>query len=66
LAWDAYIMEDAALWNELLIALEMPERTAKQIAEKLPKAIAEMDVISAHNISPFKGKQEVKPQKRWR
>jgi hypothetical protein len=66
LAWDSYMLEDTALWNQLLSAIEAPEKSAKQIADKLPNAIAEMDVISAHNISPFKGKQTVKQQKQQR
>ncbi len=60
LAWDAYMTEDPALWDQLLKAIEMSAAVMKKIADKLPEAIAEMDAVSAHNISPFKRKHSEK------
>ena len=53
LAWDAYMTEAPALWDQMLAAIDIPMTVAQEVNGKLQEAIAEMDAVSAHNISPF-------------
>ncbi len=60
LVWDVYLADNAALWDQLLSAIEVPASATKQIKDNLPKATRELDVLSVHHRSPFKRKQSGK------
>jgi hypothetical protein len=57
LAWDAYRTEDPAIWERLLLAIQIPVLTAEHFEDKLPQATEEMDALSEHHLSPFKYRQ---------
>ncbi len=63
LAWDAYLIEDPALWNKLSLAIDIPAVITEEIQDKLQAATEEMDAVSAHTISPFKRKRNTPHQK---
>ncbi len=60
LVWDIYLANNAALWDQLLGAIEAPASATKQIRDNLPKATRELDILSVHHRSPFKRKQSDK------
>ena len=60
LVWDVYLADNAALWDQLLSAIDVPASAAKQIKDNLPKATRELDTLSVHHRSPFTRKQSDK------
>jgi len=63
LAWDAYMIEDPMVWDKLSSSIDIPTTVTEEIQDKLQKATAEMDAVSAHTVSPFKRKRTVTPRK---
>ncbi len=57
LAWDVYMTDSVELWEQLLIAIDTSTNVRDQIEDLLPAATEELQILSAHHISPFKRKE---------
>jgi hypothetical protein len=54
LAWDAYMVQDPLLWDQLLAMVDKTGETAARIESSLATATQEMNAFSVHHSSPFR------------
>jgi hypothetical protein len=54
LAWDAYLVQDPLLWDELMIKVDPTVETSTHIKDRLAIATQELNALSIRHSSPFK------------